>query len=64
MDLPAFIDEVGMSEAAKQLKASYSAVAMWRRRDRIPRPKKAVDIERRTKGRVTVAEIYATPAPK
>ena len=49
-----------MAEAAKQLKASYSAVAMWRRRERFPRREMALEIERRTKGRVTVAEIYAS----
>lgn len=62
MDLPSFIDELGISEAAKVLKTSYSAAAMWRRRERVPRPEKARDIEKRTKGRVTVAEIYALKA--
>jgi hypothetical protein len=59
MDLPTFIDEVGITEAARILKASYSATAMWRRRERFPRREKAIEIERCTKGRVTVAEIFA-----
>lgn len=58
MDLPSYIEELGMAQAAKALGASYSAVAMWRRRERFPKREKAIDIERRTKGRVTVAEIF------
>lgn len=59
MDLPDYIDEIGLAESARLFKASYSAVAMWRRRQRLPRPKKALFIERRTGGKVTMAEIYA-----
>lgn len=64
MDLPGFIDEVGIAEAARQLKVSYSAAAMYRRGQRVPRPDKAREMEKRTKGRVTVAEIYAAPKPQ
>lgn len=59
MDLPSYIEQAGNVEAAKILKASYSAVVAWRKRVRTPRPAKARDIERRTKGLVTVAEIYS-----
>ena len=65
MDLPSFIDENGIGESARLFKASYRAVAAWRKRDRLPRPAKARFIERRTRGHpvgcVTLAEIYGTP---
>src|SRR5689334_653603 len=62
MDLPAYIEEIGNGAAAREFRASYSAVVAWRKGKRTPRPAKARYIERRTAGRVTVAEIYGGKA--
>lgn len=60
MDLSAYIDEVGIANAARQFGVKYRTAASWRARERFPRRKKALEIESVTKKRVTVSEIYRT----
>lgn len=61
MDLPSYIREVGAREAAKQFKVKPRTAASWRNGERFPRREKAVEIERLTRGKVTVAEIFGGP---
>lgn len=58
MDLPAYITHVGDAEAARLFDVTLRAVASWRYGARRPRPRKALEIERVTKGKVRFAEIY------
>lgn len=58
MDLPSYIERTGARQAAKQFKVSARTTASWRKGDRFPRREKAIEIERATKGEVTVAEIF------
>lgn len=59
MDLPAFIRSVGDAAAVEILDAPLRTIKSWKYREKTPRAKKALEIERRTKGKVRFAEIYA-----
>jgi DNA-binding transcriptional regulator YdaS (Cro superfamily) len=58
VDLPTFIAEVGDAQAAKLFNVTPRAAASWRYGTRRPRPEKAWEIERVTKGRVRFVDIY------
>lgn len=58
MDLPAFIKSVGDDHAAKLFGVKLRTVASWKYGEKTPRPQKALEIERLTKGRVRFTDIY------
>lgn len=59
MDLAAYIKAVGDEEAARLFDVPLRTVASWKYGEKTPRPKKAIEIERVTKGKVRFTEIYA-----
>ena len=63
MDLPSFITKLGVNEAAEFFGETTRTIRAWKHRERYPKPRKALEIEERTKGhpigRVRVSEIYA-----
>lgn len=62
MDLPGFIRKVGVDESAALFNETPRQIKAWLYGERVPRPKKALLIEERTKnhpaGRVRFTEIY------
>lgn len=58
MNLPDYIKAIGHEAAAQLFDVSKWTVKSWRFRERTPRPDKAREIQRITRGRVSVAEIY------
>jgi DNA-binding transcriptional regulator YdaS (Cro superfamily) len=59
MDLPSFIKSVGDEAAARLFGVKLRTVASWKYGERTPHGKRAAEIERLTKGKVRVTEIYA-----
>lgn len=59
MDLPEFIKSVGVQRAAELFEVRPRQVQAWLYRERKPRPKVALQIERVTKGKVRFSDIYA-----
>lgn len=62
MTLIEYIVEVGDEVAARVLNAEERTIASWRRGERTPRPKKAFEIEKTLKGRVSFADCYRSAA--
>lgn len=58
MELSAFIRDIGIDKAAVLLDETPRTVKSWMYRERRPRPEKAPEIVRRTRGRVQFHEIY------
>ena len=59
MNLPDYIKAIGHEAAAKAFGVSESTIKSWRWGARSPRPDRAREIQRITRGRVSVAEIYS-----
>lgn len=59
MDLPSYIRERGIDASAALFDVSKHTATSWLYRARKPRPKKAVEIELKTRGAVTMLEIFA-----
>lgn len=59
MNLKAYIEKHGDQIAARTLAAPVRTVRSWRLGERVPKPSKAADIEKRTGRRVKIAECYA-----
>lgn len=62
MDLPSYIQELGVEKASALFDEKPRTVKAWMYRERFPKKKTAAKIVERTKGRVTYAGIYA-PEP-
>ena len=58
MKLIDYIKTVGDAVAAEQFGVEIRTIRSWKWRDRRPRPRKAHEIERATKGVVKVSECY------
>jgi hypothetical protein len=58
MDLPSYIDQIGIAKAAAEFGVAYRTAASWRARERFPKKETAREIEKRTKRKVTFAECY------
>lgn len=59
MDLPAFIKSVGDDAAEKLFGVSARTIRSWRYGERKPKPQKALEIQRDTKGKVRFTDIYS-----
>jgi hypothetical protein len=59
MTLPDYIAAVGDDRAARLFRVTERTAQSWRLGTRLPRPAKAVEIVKRTKGRVSLAGIFA-----
>lgn len=59
MDLPTYIQALGDEEAAKLFGVKERTAQAWRYGYRRPRPKKALEVEKLTRGKVTFSEIYS-----
>lgn len=58
MDLPTYIDKIGIAESAQKFRVAYRTAASWRARERFPKKEKAREIEKVTRREVTFAECY------
>lgn len=58
MRLSEYIEAVGDEPAAKLFGVKKITAYSWRKGYRLPRPKKAKEIEKITKGKVTVRDCY------
>lgn len=64
MNLPEYIRQIGDEAASRLFCVSERRVRSWRYGARLPKPATALEIERITGGRVTVAEIYSAQSEK
>lgn len=62
MKLSEYIKETGHEAASRLFGVSIWTIKAWRFGDRLPRPAKANEIVRITRGKVTLSEIYG-PQP-
>lgn len=60
MDLPSFIRSLGVEKAAALFGKKPRQVTSWMYGERLPRPSDALMIERVSKGKVRMADIYRT----
>lgn len=51
-------NEITTRSFAKKLGASYSAVCKWRIRNRFPKPRMMLKIQKATSGRVKITDWY------
>ena len=58
MDLPAFIRSLGIEKAAELFDEPPRQVKAWLYGERTPRPKTALKIVQKSKGKVGLLEIY------
>ena len=58
MNLPDYIRMIGSEKAAELFEESPRAVKGWLYRERYPRPETAQKIVKRSRGKVSMAEIY------
>ena len=63
MTLPQYIRTVGVEVAAATLGISARAARSYLYRHRMPRPATALQMVRRSAGRLTMASIYSVPWP-
>lgn len=57
MDLKTFIETIGDAEASRLFSVKPRTIGSWRRAERLPSPRNAIMIERRSSGRVRREEV-------